>query len=111
MNYFEALSGVLERHPDLLFNNDGYERLSPKIVEANKSAIEEIEKLLRESVVDFVSFQNFKPRKDGSITVRCQTRWAPWFTGVTYIPLDNFKPESKTWRASEDETDTTIYCG
>jgi hypothetical protein len=97
MDYFEALSEMADLNPELVFNNNGYERLSHEVVERNKEAITEIEKILKECVSGFVSFQNFKPRKDGTMAVRCQTRWSDWFIGVSYFPLEDFKPSSETW--------------
>jgi hypothetical protein len=41
----------------------------------------------------FVRFQNFKPCKDGSVSVRLQAHYNDEgsFTGVMYIPLTSFK--------------------
>jgi hypothetical protein len=96
-NYHAELSAVMRSNPDLIFGNDGYQELDPDTITANQGAFDKVTALLTESVPDFVRFQNFKPRKDGTTAVRCQTRWDASFTGVTYIPLDDFKPESKTW--------------
>jgi hypothetical protein len=89
MNACDALTKILETNPDLVFDNDGYENLSPKIVEANKDAIKSVEAILEQCIWGFVSFQNFKPRKDGSIAARYQVRYNDEgsFVGVTYTDL------------------------
>jgi hypothetical protein len=81
------LTELMQSNPDLVFNNDGYENLSPEIVEANKDAIQRIEAILRSKIEGFVWFQNFKPRSDGSFDARYQVRYSPHFTGVAYTPL------------------------
>lgn len=92
MNAYSALTKIMETNPDLVFNNDGYEKLSEEIVAANKDAIQSIEVILKECVKGFVSFQNFKPRKDGSTAVRYQVRYNDEgsFTGVAYTDLKAF---------------------
>jgi len=101
MNYFDELTALKDMYPELTLDNDGYQRLDDAVMDANKEGVQKIESLLRASVPDFVRFQNFKPRKDGTTSVRCQTRWSPGFTGVCYIALDDFKPESLTWDSDD----------
>jgi hypothetical protein len=38
---------------------------------------------------------------DGSFDVRCQTRYSQHFTGVSYFPLEHFKPDHPSWMAGE----------
>ncbi len=97
VNYFEELSRLKDEYPELVFNNDGYENIPAEIREANIIGHNEIETLLKQSIKGFVSFQNFKPRKDGTFAVRCQTRWDQSFTGVSYFPLESFKPGHPSW--------------
>jgi len=87
------LRDLMEKYPQLIFDNNGYEKLSPEIVLTNKSAIKEIEVILKKYVKGFVSFQNFKPRKDGSIAVRYQVLYDDegTFTGVAYTDLSVFE--------------------
>lgn len=98
MDAFTKLTKIMESNPDLIFDNDGYENLSPKVVEANKDAIQRIEAILKECVKGFVSFQNFKPRKDGSTAVRYQVYYNDdrSFTGVAYTNLEEFKGKEVT---------------
>tara|TARA_R110002020_G_scaffold400027_1_gene610115 strand:+ start:2755 stop:3063 length:309 start_codon:yes stop_codon:yes gene_type:complete len=96
MTYREKLEKLMEENPELVFDNDGYENLSKSVVERNKDSIKEVESILKKCVFQFIRFQNFKPRKDGSFAVRCQTDWADKdkplgsFVGVSYFPLDSF---------------------
>ena len=97
INFFEELNKLREQYPELTFNNDGYQNIPKDVRARNQEGQKAIEALLRQSVKGFVEFQNFKPRKDGSFAVRCQTKWTELFIGVSYIPLENFKPDSPAW--------------
>jgi hypothetical protein len=94
MDAYTELTKIMEANPALVFDNDGYDKLSPEIVEANKDAIKSIENILKQCVKGFVSFQNFKPRRDGSTAVRYQVWYNDEgsFTGVAYTSLEKFKP-------------------
>lgn len=91
MNTYTELTRIMTSNPDLLFDNDGYQELPRETVDANKEAIAQIEEVLKQCVTGFVRFQNFKPRKDGSIAVRYQAHYNDIFVGVIYTPLENFK--------------------
>mgnify|MGYP003645319322 CR=1 FL=1 len=99
-NYFEELDALRIAYPALTLDNDGYQELPQTVKDANADGVQLIEAVLKEAVAGFVRFQNFKPRKDGTTAVRCQTRWADHFTGVSYFPLDDFKPRSPTWHVN-----------
>lgn len=101
IDFYAELNKLREQYPELTFNNDGYEDIPKDVRARNQEGQEAIEKLLRESVSGFVTFQNFKPRKDGSFAIRCQTKWDQYFTGVSYFPLENFKPDSPTWTQTD----------
>lgn len=88
---YKELTDLVAQYPDLVFDSIGYQELSPSIVEANQEGIDKVSEVLEYAVHGFVRFQNFKPRKDGTIAVRCQTVWDRNFTGVSYFPLENFK--------------------
>ena len=93
MSAYDKLTAIILSNPDLLFDNDGYENLHSSIVERNKPAIKQVEEILSSCVKGFVRFQNFKPRKNGEISVRCQLYYDDQrtFIGVEYIPLGWFK--------------------
>lgn len=97
-NFFDELSQCITDYPELVFNNNGYEQLPHDVIERNRQGIDKIEEILRVSVEDFIRFQNFKPRNDGSIDIRCQTQWSDHFQGVSYFPLENFKPDHPSWK-------------
>lgn len=101
INYYEQLNKLREEYPALTFNNEGYENIPQEVREVNKEGNEKIETILKNTVAGFVKFQNFKPRSDGSYAVRCQTKWSDFFTGVTYIPLENFRPDHPSWGNAE----------
>lgn len=103
INFYERLDKLRQAYPDLTFDNDGYENIPDDVRERNLAGNQEIEELLRAAVFGFVKFQNFKPRKDGSFAVRCQTRWNERFTGVSYFPLENFKPGHPSWQQASEQ--------
>ena len=88
---YTALEELRANNPELTFNNDGYQNLNPDVVERNKEAIAEIESLLKTVIFRFVRFQNFKPRKDGTIAVRYQVHYDASFVGVGYKSMDELK--------------------
>jgi hypothetical protein len=94
-NYYEELDALRSDYPDLTFESKGYEEIPDNVKEANAEGIAKVEEVLKQCVKSFVRFQNFKPRKDGTVAVRCQTRWSAGFTGVSYFPLENFQPDSE----------------
>lgn len=55
--------------------------------ESNKKAIAIIEEYMRTRIPDLVMFCNFKPNKDGSVSVRYLSHYSPTFIGVTYIKM------------------------
>lgn len=90
---FVALVAFQTAHPELTFNNNGYQELSNEVKQRNHEAISKVAHILKDHVRDFVRFQNFCPDGEGSFKVRCQTRYSESFTGVSYIPFSSFKLE------------------
>lgn len=103
VNYFEELEALRLAYPDLTYDNHGYDNIDKDVFEANSEGVKSIEVLLKAAVKGFVRFQNFKPRKDGTFAVRCQTKWNERFVGVSYFPMENFTPGHPSW---EDEEQT-----
>ena len=91
--HFKRLTELRDEFPALVFNNDGYEKLSKEIQEEYKEQIAEITAILKESLIDFVTFNNFVPRKDGTTSVRVQYKWDVRFTGVGYFDLRHWNPK------------------
>lgn len=87
MNYIEELTEIMNDNPELIFDNDGYETLSQEIQNEKAEVITQIETILKENIEEFVSFQNFKPRKDGSFAIRMQVHYDASFVGVHYMPM------------------------
>jgi len=86
----EKLIAYQKDYPELTFDNQGYQYLPSKIQEERKKEIEEISKILKETVEGFTKFNNFKPRKNGSFDVRVQYDWDEKFNGVGYFPINDF---------------------
>lgn len=68
---YERLKEIQAQYPELTFDNIGYQYLSREVQESHAEIIQEVESILRGEIKNFVKFFNFKPRKDGSIAVRC----------------------------------------
>ena len=76
--------------PELTFDNNGYEYLSPEIRDKYKKEIGEISEIMKSLDPDFLGFNNFKPRRDGSFSIRYQCYYdrISYFKGVHYLPID-----------------------
>jgi len=94
MTNHEKLIAYQKDYPELTLDNQGYQYLSLKIQEERKKEIEEISKILKETVEGFRKFNNFKPRKNGSFDVRVQYAWDERFDGVGYFPINDFNESS-----------------
>ena len=91
---YNRLVELQAQYPKLTYNNTGYENLPENVMISHKKIIEEISNILKEEMPEyFVRFQNFKPRRDGSIAIRCQVIYdhVSYFQGVDYIPITDFK--------------------
>ena len=79
-----------DNFPELTFNNNGYEYLSVETRNKYKKEIEEISEIMKSMDPDFVEFNNFKPRADGSFSIRYQGIYdrKTYFIGVCYININ-----------------------
>lgn len=91
---FEKLTEIKNNFPSLTFDNNGYQYIKPEIREQHKEQIKEIEEILNSEFVGIVKFNNFKPRKDGSFSIRCQCKYDESFTGVVYLNKEDFKKQT-----------------
>lgn len=91
MTDYNKIIEIKDKYPQLTFNNNGYEYLSKDIQESHKEIIKELSDILKRNIERFVSFDNFKPRKDGSFAVRVQCHYNIRFTGVRYFEIEDFK--------------------
>ena len=85
------LTRIYEEHPELCFQNNGYEYLSHEVQESKKEQIDRISEILKEHVTGFVKFFNFNRAKDGSMRLRFDYIWSPAFIGVGYLHLDHLR--------------------
>lgn len=93
--YYNRLKEIQKTYPKLTFDNNGYEYIRKELNE-HKDVVEEISEILRNTIKGFVEFNNFKPRKNGSFSVRCQYNWGAHdnsrsFVGVGYFEIEQFK--------------------
>ena len=84
---FWELLDIYQKYPNLSLQNVGYEE--PLLDESDELAVKRIESILKESIKDFVRFQNFSMRQDGFLQIRLQYRWDDdiCFVGVGYVTL------------------------
>jgi hypothetical protein len=93
---YDFLKDKFENNKGLFIQNQGYECvIKSRLNEEDQKAFEEVENLLREKIVGFREFSNFRTnKKTGKIEIRIQYNWE-WeehvdygFTGVGYVLLD-----------------------
>ncbi len=95
------LTKLSQDHPDLVFQNRGYEYIGREKREANAVPIRRIEENLKEHVVGFNRFHNFTHGTAGTVhegllVLRFDYDWGAedggrHFNGVGYLPLDHFR--------------------
>lgn len=86
---FKLLLSIYKQYPNLTLENKGYETLNlSKLSKEEKTAFNIVSDILRDSIVGFQSFNNFKHNKDGEVVLRFQYDWSVQFTGVGYILLE-----------------------
>lgn len=91
MTIYDKLVDIQIKHPKLTFNNNGYEYIDTKSLSGEDLiAFNEVTNILKETIPEFVTFNNFKPSKNG-IMLRMQTYWDSSFIGVEYIDIEFFK--------------------
>ena len=79
-----------DNFPELTFDNNGYEYLSPEIRDKYKNEITEISEIMKSIDSGFLEFNNFKPREDGSFSIRYQGIYdrQTYFKGVCYLNIN-----------------------
>ena len=93
------LKELREEFPQLTFENVGYQYLSNKVIQEHEKPIAEINGILKKLLKGFSTFNNFKPRKDGSIVVRLQYNYGDhhetgsYFIGVGYFTFEELLNE------------------
>ena len=92
----ETILNIYKSFPILTLENKGYEGINrSKLTEAEKEADKKINEILKNHIVGFSRFQNFKTNnKENNLTIRFQYDWSAEdknsipFIGVGYIKLD-----------------------
>lgn len=101
-NAYQRLKEIKDQYPELTFQNEGYQYLPKEVRERHAEQIEEISSILRQTIVGFIEFNNFKTHEDGTVTVRVQFNWEAekdnsnvgYFAGVGYFDLELFRNET-----------------
>ena len=90
----EVYSELLQLYNDfpiITYQNKGYDNINRyKLNEEEQQADERVGEILKKHIHSFVRFQNFSLDKSGGIRVRLQYRWSELFTGVGYVPIEDF---------------------
>ena len=89
------LTALANDYPDLVFQNNGYEYIGLAKREAHATQIARIEEILKEHIIGFVRFFNFR-RDDGEIRLRFDFNWGAennsmYYVGVGYLSLDHLR--------------------
>lgn len=90
----EELQQIQADYPALTFQNVGYQYLKPEVREAHKEPIDRISAILREHVIGFSEFYNFRHDKEGAVVLRFNYNWGAendsmHYQGVGYAKLDH----------------------
>lgn len=88
---YDELESLARDYPDLVFQNEGYEYLKAEVTESRAVQISRISEILKDHVSGFVKFFNFKNSREHGLVLRFDFLWAPWFTGVGYLPIAHLK--------------------
>lgn len=89
----EELLHIQESYDVLNLQNVGYEYIPKKVLIDFKEQVDKVESILKEAVVGFARFNNFRLSKDGKKQVRFQYNWGADddtrpFIGVGYLLID-----------------------
>ena len=98
---YDELQQIADEHPELIFQNNGYEYLDRSIREAKAEQMARVSAILKERVTGFHRFFNFKNSPAG-LVLRFDYDWGAkdksrYFIGVGYLLLsellNGFKEE------------------
>lgn len=93
---YEELEKLQIEHPELTFQNVGYQYIGREVRDGKAKEIARIEDILKEHVTGFGEFFNFQLRDKGNATrdtfLRFDYNWGAadntlWFRGVGYLNL------------------------
>lgn len=89
---FEKITEIKNNYPELTFNNEGYQYLSNEVKGKYNEQIEGVKNLIKSVFPYITEFNNFKPKHDGTFSIRCQGYYdeVTYFQGVYYFNESNF---------------------
>lgn len=91
---YEKLKSIYSNHPNLSLQNVGYQYIKKEhLTDEDRLVLKEVTDILREAIVGFSEFNNFKLNKKGEVQIRVQYNYGAEddsmpFTGVGYLLLD-----------------------
>jgi hypothetical protein len=91
---YNLLKVIYTDFPTLTLQNKGYEEINKEVFNLiEKAKLDEVTNVLKNAVLGFRRFQNFKINKENKIVLRLQYNYNYFdgsvpFTGVGYILLD-----------------------
>lgn len=94
---FEELSSIQRGHPELTFQSEGYQYLSPEVRADKETQIGRVEEILKEHVAGFQKFHNFREgRIDVGVVLRFDYDWgaaesSESFVGAGYLPMTHLR--------------------
>lgn len=92
----DRLIDLQEKYPNLTLQNVGYEYIDKsKLTPEELAAIQEIEALLKDHILGFSSFSNFRKNREGQLQIRFQYNYEAdkkvpsiSFIGVGYLLIE-----------------------
>ena len=90
------LTQLASDHPELIFDNVGYQYLGAKVREDKAVPLARIKEILKEHIIGFSEFYNFRRRADGGLVLRFDYNWGEedgklHFIGVGYLLLEQLR--------------------
>lgn len=91
---YNLLLEIQKEHPILTFQNQGYQYIDKsKFTEEDTNAFNKVTEILKNAIVGFSEFNNFRTTKIGELEIRFQYNWSAdspgvSFTGVGYLLVD-----------------------
>lgn len=83
---YNALTDIYNNFPGLFLQNKGYECIDKdNLSDADKSAIKQVNEILKKSIFGFSYFQNFRKHKDGNPQIRFQYNYNYDGAGISFI--------------------------
>lgn len=91
---FNILTNIYNENKGLFLQNEGYQYINEsKLSDEDKEAFKTVTNILKDHIIGFTEFNNFRLNRDNKIQLRFQYNWSydtnrTYFIGVGYILLD-----------------------